>query len=136
MSEDSDGQTLAALGATSVDDSAATAGLHADEEAMRAGAADFRSLVGAFHDQSGPLGPLLVCFGVLRCATERFAGSWFSGNLRLHQNDRFSSILLALGLYSHSECQRGAKLWITAPRRPCGTYNPTAPTRTFPQHER
>ena len=67
MSEDSDRQTLAALGAASVDDRAATAGLHADEEAMRAGAADFRSLVGAFHDQSDPLGPLLVCFGVLGC---------------------------------------------------------------------
>jgi hypothetical protein len=48
----SDGQALAALGAACVDDSAAAAGLHADEETVGAGAADFGCLVGAFHDGS------------------------------------------------------------------------------------
>jgi hypothetical protein len=47
----SDGQALAALGATRIDDRAATAGLHADEETVGASAADFGSLVGTFHDQ-------------------------------------------------------------------------------------
>lgn len=44
-----DSQTLAALGATCVDDSAATAGLHANEEPVGACAADFGRLVSAFH---------------------------------------------------------------------------------------
>jgi len=42
-------QALAALGAPGVDDGAATAGLHANQEAVGAGAADFGGLVGAFH---------------------------------------------------------------------------------------
>ena len=45
-----DGQTLAALGAASVDDGTAAAGLHTYEEAVGTGAADFGSLVSAFHD--------------------------------------------------------------------------------------
>ena len=45
----SDGQTLATLGAPGVDDRAAAARFHADEKAVRAGAADLGSLVGAFH---------------------------------------------------------------------------------------
>ena len=44
-----DGQALAALGATGADHGAATAGLHADEEAVGAGAAGLGALVGAFH---------------------------------------------------------------------------------------
>ena len=48
----SDSQALAALGATSPDDGTAAACLHADQEPMGAGAADFGSLVGAFHDGS------------------------------------------------------------------------------------
>ena len=46
----SDGQALAALGAACVDHGAAAAGLHADQEAVGAGAANFGGLVGAFHD--------------------------------------------------------------------------------------
>lgn len=61
LPEDSDRQTLAALGAAGVDDSTATAGLHANEEAVRTSAADFRSLVGTFHDRSGPRGLLMRC---------------------------------------------------------------------------
>ena len=53
VSEDSDCQTLAPLGATCIDDGAATTRLHADKKAMRAGAADFGSLVGTFHDLLG-----------------------------------------------------------------------------------
>jgi hypothetical protein len=49
-------QPLAPLGAPRVDDGATTAGLHAREKPMRAGAADFRGLVGAFHGVSEPLG--------------------------------------------------------------------------------
>ena len=48
-----DGQALAALGTTRVDDGAATAGLHADEETVGAGAADFGGLVSTFHDSLG-----------------------------------------------------------------------------------
>jgi hypothetical protein len=46
----SDSQALAALGTAGVDHSPATAGLHANQKAVGAGAADFRSLVCAFHD--------------------------------------------------------------------------------------
>ena len=45
-----DGQTLAALGAACVDHSTATLGLHADEETVGTGAADFGRLVSTFHD--------------------------------------------------------------------------------------
>jgi hypothetical protein len=47
-----DSQTLAALGATSIDDGAATTGLHADQKAMGAGATGFGGLISAFHDSS------------------------------------------------------------------------------------
>ena len=46
----SDSQTLAALGAASVDHGTAAPAFHANEETVRACAADFGSLVGAFHD--------------------------------------------------------------------------------------
>ena len=45
----SDAQALAALGAPRVEHGAAAAGLHAHEETVRAGAADFGRLVGALH---------------------------------------------------------------------------------------
>ncbi len=45
----SDSQTLAALGAASVDDGAAATGLHANQKAVGTGAAHFGGLVGAFH---------------------------------------------------------------------------------------
>ena len=48
----SDCQALAALGAACVDHGASTARLHADEKAVGAGPADFRSLVSAFHGDS------------------------------------------------------------------------------------
>ena len=44
-----DGQALAALGAACVDHSAATAGLHANEEAVGAGATGLGRLVSTFH---------------------------------------------------------------------------------------
>jgi len=50
-------QALAALGAPCVDHGAATARLHPREETMRAGAADFRGLIGAFHGVSVSSGP-------------------------------------------------------------------------------
>src|SRR6478752_7256631 len=53
----SDGQALAALGAASVDDGAAATGLHADQEAVGAGAAHFGGLVGAFHGVVFPGNP-------------------------------------------------------------------------------
>src|SRR6476661_8453132 len=55
----SDGQALAALGAASVDDGTAAAGLHADQEAVGAGAAHFGGLVGAFHGFNFPGNPRL-----------------------------------------------------------------------------
>jgi hypothetical protein len=66
---ESDSQTLAALGATSVDHSTAATGLHANQETVRAGAFDLGGLVSAFHygnpkelnDGSPPL------IGVSRC---------------------------------------------------------------------
>ena len=48
----SDGQALAALGTTRVDDRAAPTGLHANEEAVRTGTTDFGGLIGAFHGRS------------------------------------------------------------------------------------
>jgi hypothetical protein len=50
----SDGQALAALGATRVDHGTTASRLHSHEEAVGAGAADFGGLVGAFHDLLGP----------------------------------------------------------------------------------
>jgi hypothetical protein len=47
---DSDSQTLAALGAAGIDDGAATAGLHANQKAVGAGATRLGGLVSAFHD--------------------------------------------------------------------------------------
>ena len=47
---DLDGQALTAFGAAGVDHSAATFGLHANQEAVSAGAADFGGLVCTFHD--------------------------------------------------------------------------------------
>lgn len=44
------GQLLAALGAASGDDGAATAGLHADQEAVSAFATGIGRLVSTFHD--------------------------------------------------------------------------------------
>src|SRR5947209_7732053 len=46
---ESDGETLATLGATGSDDAAPATGLHADEEAVRTGATDFGGLVGTLH---------------------------------------------------------------------------------------
>jgi hypothetical protein len=51
------GQALAAFGATSIDDSAATASFHAYQKAMGTGATSFRRLVSAFHNFSKKLGP-------------------------------------------------------------------------------
>ena len=44
-----DSQALAAFGAACVDHSAATAGFHANQEAVGAGATNFGGLVSAFH---------------------------------------------------------------------------------------
>ena len=44
-----DGQTLATLGATSVDHSTAAAGFHANQKTVSAGAFDLGGLVSAFH---------------------------------------------------------------------------------------
>ncbi len=52
---ESDGQTLAALGAACIQHGTAATGLHADQEAMGAGTAGLRRLVGALHDESSCL---------------------------------------------------------------------------------
>ena len=44
-----DSQTLAAFGAACIDHGTTTAGLHANQEAVGTGAADFGRLVSAFH---------------------------------------------------------------------------------------
>ena len=46
---ESDSQALAAFGTSGIDDRATTAGLHANQETMGTGAADFGRLVSAFH---------------------------------------------------------------------------------------
>jgi hypothetical protein len=56
-----DGQTLAALGATSVDHGTATLGLHANQETVGTGAADFGRLVSTFH--VGSLRRFSICVG-------------------------------------------------------------------------
>jgi hypothetical protein len=56
----SDGQTLAALGAARVDHGTPAARLHANQEPVRAGAANFGGLVGAFHDLSNSVGWVLL----------------------------------------------------------------------------
>jgi len=48
-SDRSDSQAFAPFGTARIDDRTAAAGLHADQEAMGAGATDFGWLVGAFH---------------------------------------------------------------------------------------
>lgn len=48
----SDRQTFATLGATRVDDGAATGGLHARAETVRTLAAHNGRLIGTFHDES------------------------------------------------------------------------------------
>ena len=50
----SDRQTLAALGAARLDDGTSATRLHANEKTVRAGAADFGGLIGAFHAE-GPM---------------------------------------------------------------------------------
>ena len=45
-----DSQAFAALGAACVDNGTTTAGLHADQEAVGTGAADFGGLVSTFHN--------------------------------------------------------------------------------------
>jgi hypothetical protein len=45
----SDRQALATLGPAGVDNGAPTAGLHADQETVGAGASDFGGLISAFH---------------------------------------------------------------------------------------
>lgn len=53
-----DSEALAALGAACVDHGAAAASLHADQEAVGTGAADFGSLIRAFHDEDvGEIAP-------------------------------------------------------------------------------
>jgi hypothetical protein len=47
---DLDSQALTAFGAACIDHGAATFGLHANQEAVSAGAADFGGLVCTFHD--------------------------------------------------------------------------------------
>ena len=143
--EDSDRQTLAALGAAGVDDSTATAGLHANEEAVRTSAADFRSLVGTFHDRSGPRGLLMRCCRAVvdavafvrlfvhyrvRCSCLVFGKPTITPNSPAGVNE------LGQQVVSTRSRPAGHKLWITGHFRPAGTYNPAAPTRTFPQHER
>lgn len=49
--ETSDSQAFTAFGAARIDDSTATTGFHADQKAVGTGAADFRRLVSAFHDE-------------------------------------------------------------------------------------
>lgn len=49
----SDRKTLAAFGSAGVDNGASTAGLHASAKSMDACAANFRSLIGAFHTRGG-----------------------------------------------------------------------------------
>src|SRR4051812_12139130 len=63
---ESDGETLATLGATRGDDAAATTGLHANEEAVRTGATDFGRLIGALHDEKSPGNPRLEQRNTLR----------------------------------------------------------------------
>jgi hypothetical protein len=43
---------MPALGAPGTDDRPASTGRHANEKAMRALAADYRGLIGAFHDKT------------------------------------------------------------------------------------
>jgi len=52
-----DSQALAALGTARVNHGAATTGLHADQETVGTGAADFGRLVSAFHFESLLLDP-------------------------------------------------------------------------------
>ena len=62
-------QAFTAFSATRVDDSAAAAGFHAYQKAVRAGAASFRRLVSAFHSHG--TNPFLVH---TRAAKQRFKG--------------------------------------------------------------
>ena len=61
----SNGQTLATLGATSIDDLAATGGLHAGAKTVGAGALQIAGLVSALHgntDRLWTMEPTILCF--------------------------------------------------------------------------
>lgn len=73
----SDRQTLAALGASGVDDGAAATGLHAHEETVRAGTPRLRGLVGTLHGSSFRGKPVIV---MRKCRPDRDPACWPSGD--------------------------------------------------------
>src|SRR3990167_3084919 len=95
----SDSQTLAALGATGVDHSTATTGLHANEKAVGAGAFDFGRLVGAFHDGSVKIGETRNYRKETRCA----ASTW----------RHFSPRHLSIGQFREPRPGGRRALWIS-----------------------
>src|SRR5437899_1365831 len=108
-----DRQALAALGAACVDDGAATARLHAHEEAVRAGAADFGGLVGAFHGESSSVflrrssGPPRLQRPAIFGRTPR------SGNRLLEQKPLFRSMTCTTRCGRAGGLTEVRELWIT-----------------------
>ena len=111
FSSRSDGQALAALGAAGVDHGPSAPTLHANQEAVGAGAADFRSLIRAFHDLSNEIGLENVPH-VLK--------AW--GNPLLHQKHRYQSMTYTVASDGAGSLTSAKDLWITVvPDRPSPT---------------
>ena len=143
QAKDSDRQALAPLGAAGIDDGTATTRLHADKEPVRACAADFGGLVGAFHGLSRSRCPAVGLswsrpgrFHAARDVRGDMRGAELSGNRLLHQKPPSQSMTYHVWPDGAKGLTRGPNLWITTSLRPTAPYNPSAPTRTFPQHER
>lgn len=117
----SDGQALAALGASGIDDSAAAAGLHAHEKPVRACSARLGGLVGALHG---------FRFRSVRLVPVARASQ---GNRGLHHEPRPGSTRLALRAARGMDYRRAASLWITRSRGHIRGLHCGRSKRTCPQ---
>ncbi len=122
----SDGETLAALGAAGIDHRSPTARLHADEESVRAGTADFGGLVGAFHVDFRAAQGALCCGCAVGCGEGRAVPTWMpgsscrpcapfgpEGNPRLQQDRRAPSTCGLLPATAERSRHACFPLWIT-----------------------
>jgi len=116
---ESDREPLATLGTTRIDHRAAPSGLHANEEPVRAGTSDFRSLVGAFHGDSQKWirrGHVDV-MRAARSGCKISLGGAPSGKPSIRSKSRRSVNVDGFAAPSDASRAQGRQLWITPPRR-------------------
>ena len=112
-----DSQTLAALGAACVDDSAAAAGLHTNEETVGTCATDFGWLVSAFHGiPNGPCDEASMRTG-LKANLYQLAGwSYLPDTVRAtadyHKLYQSGQHLAGIQLLLRELRARSSKMWI------------------------